>query len=90
MTGGRRKLVCVAELTGMEGDTICLHDIFRFNQVGIDDDGHAYGQFEACGVRPHMLDRLLAEGVEVPSNFFQRRVLVNSKSVVDKKVLEKK
>jgi len=90
LTGGRRKLVNVAELTGMEGDTICLHDIFRFNQVGIGDDGNAYGQFEACGVRPHMLDRLLAEGVEVPSNFFQRRVLANSKSVIDKKVLEKK
>ena len=89
LTGGRRKVVNVVEITGMEGDIICLHDIFCFNQVGIGDDSHAYGQFEACGVRPHLLDRLIAEGVEVPSNFFQHRVLVNSSST-DKKVLEKK
>ena len=89
LTGGRRKVVNVAEITGMEGDTICLHDIFRFNQTGVGKDGHACGQFEACGVRPHLLNKLKAEGVEVPLNFFQHRTLTNSGSS-DEKVLEKK
>ena len=59
----------------MEGDTICLHDIFEFNQTGIDDEGHASGQFEACGVRPLLLNRLQAKGVEVPIDLFKRRIL---------------
>ncbi len=89
LTGGRRKVVNVAEITGMESDTICLHDIFRFNQTGVGKDGHACGQFEACGVRPHLLNKLKAEGVEVPLNFFQHRTLTNSGSS-DEKVVGKK
>lgn len=80
VTGGSRKIVKIVEITGMESDTICLHDIFRFNQIGVDDNGRAYGQFEACGVRPLLLDRLKAEGVEVPPDLFKRRVLVGSDS----------
>ena len=49
MTGGRRRITSIAELTGMEGSTICLSDLFVFNQTGIDADGHAVGNFEACG-----------------------------------------
>ena len=75
MTGGRRKVVKIVEITSMEGDTICLHDIFQFNQTGVDDEGHARGQFEACGVRPLLLNRLQAKGVEVPLDLFKRRVL---------------
>jgi len=88
ITGGSRKINKVVEVTGMEGDTICLHDIFRFNQTGVDDDGNGYGQFEACGVRPRLLERLKAHGVELPHDLFQRRVLskVNptAKEVVEK------
>ena len=75
MTGGRRKVVKIVEITSMEGDTICLHDIFQFNQTGVDDTGHACGQFEACGVRPLLLNRLHAKGAEVPIDLFKRRVL---------------
>jgi pilus assembly protein CpaF len=75
MTGGRRKVVKIVEITSMEGDTICLHDIFQFNQTGVDDKGHASGQFEACGVRPLLLNRLQSKGVDVPLDLFKRRVL---------------
>jgi pilus assembly protein CpaF len=75
LTGGRRKVVNVSEITGMEGDTICLQDLFRFNQMGLGPDGHAQGQFEVCGVRPQLLERLRAEGVSLPPDMFQRRVL---------------
>jgi pilus assembly protein CpaF len=80
MTGGGRKIVKIVEITTMEGDTICLHDIFSFNQTGIDDTGRACGQFEACGVRPLLLNRLQARGVTVPGELFKRRVLVRSGS----------
>ena len=75
MTGGRRKVVKIVEITSMEGDTICLHDIFEYNQTGVDEEGHACGQFEACGVRPLLLNRLQAKGAEVPIDLFKRRVL---------------
>jgi pilus assembly protein CpaF len=80
MAGGGRKIVKIVEITTMEGDTICLHDIFCFNQTGVDDTGKACGQFEACGVRPLLLNRLKAKGVEMPHDLFKRRVLVRSGS----------
>jgi len=75
LTGGRRRVVSVSEITGMEGDIICLQDIFTFRQTGLNEDGHAKGQFEACGVRPKTLERIEAEGVSIPTAIFERRVL---------------
>ncbi|MHC4290068.1 MAG: CpaF family protein [Planctomycetota bacterium] len=75
LVGGRRKIVNIAEITGMEGDTVCLNDIFRFQQQGVDSDGNAYGRFESCGVRPQLVEKLTASGVEMPVTMFQRRVL---------------
>jgi pilus assembly protein CpaF len=73
LTGGRRKIVTVAEISGMEGDVILMQDIFHFVQTGIDADGHAKGRFEASGVRPRALQRMLEEGFELPVELFQRR-----------------
>lgn len=84
LTGGCRKISKIVEITGMESDTICLHDIFQFNQTGVDDTGNAYGHFEACGVRPHLLGRIKAEGVEIPQDLFRRRILERA-SLADKK-----
>jgi len=75
MAGGERKIVQVCEITGMEGETICLHDLFHYNQKGVDAEGNAYGDFEVCGVRPHLLSRLKAHGVEMSPDMFHRRVL---------------
>jgi pilus assembly protein CpaF len=75
LAGGLRKIVQIVEITGMEGDTICLHDIFRFNQQGVDENGNAYGDFEVCGVRPRLLPRLKAYGVEMSPDTFQHRIL---------------
>jgi len=75
LTGGRRRIMSIAEVAGMEGDMILLQDLFRFNQTGIDEEGHAAGDFEACGVRPHLLARLQAEGVSLGARFFTHRLL---------------
>ena len=75
LTGGARRVMSVAEITGTEGDTVCLQELFRFEQTGIDAEGHAVGKFKACGVRPQLLERLNAEGVELPQDFFKTRVL---------------
>ena len=75
LAGGGRKILEISEITGMEGDTICLHEIFHFDQKGVDEDGNAYGDFEVCGVRPRLLSKLKAHGVEMSPDAFQRRVL---------------
>ncbi|MHC4982328.1 MAG: CpaF family protein [Planctomycetota bacterium] len=78
VTGGSRKIIAVSEIVGMEADLICLHDLFVYNQTGIDSEGNAMGHFEACGVRPQLLGRLEAEGVTMPQAFFHRRKLTPS------------
>jgi pilus assembly protein CpaF len=75
LTGGRRKVVRVEEITGMEGETVCLQDIFTYNQTGVDEQGFAAGQFMASGVAPQLLRKLRAEGVDLAPNFFHHRVL---------------
>ncbi len=75
MVGGRRKVLNISEVTGTEGDAVCLQDIFQYKQTGVDNEGNARGHFEACGVRPQMLDRLRDRGAVLPENLFQRRIL---------------
>lgn len=89
MTGGKRRVVKIAEITGLECETICLHDLFHFNQISVDEQGHAYGHFEACGVCPQLLDRLKAKGAEVPRDMFRKRILVKTNDVKDKSLLGK-
>jgi pilus assembly protein CpaF len=76
LQGGPRKITSVVEVLGMEQDVIIMQDIFRFKQLGIDQNGRSYGQFEATGVRPAFVPRLEAAGIKLPSNLFQERVLL--------------
>jgi len=75
LVGGSRKIIQIVEIMGMEQDTICLQDIFRFKQIGVDESGNAYGDFEVCGVRPRLLNRLKIHGIEMPPDTFQQRIL---------------
>jgi pilus assembly protein CpaF len=76
LQGGPRKVTSITEVMGMEQDMIIMQDVFRFKQLGIDQNGRAYGQFEATGVRPSFVSRLEAAGIKLPSNLFQERVLL--------------
>jgi pilus assembly protein CpaF len=76
LQGGPRKVTSISELVGMEGDIIVMQEIFRFKQLGIDQNGRTHGQFEASGVRPGFIPRLEASGIKLPTNLFQERVLM--------------
>jgi pilus assembly protein CpaF len=76
LQGGPRKVTSLTEVMNMEQDMIIMQDIFRYKQLGIDQNGRAYGQFEATGVRPSFVSRLEASGIKLPSNLFQERVLL--------------
>jgi pilus assembly protein CpaF len=75
LTGGRRKVVSVSEITGMEGDQIQMHDLFMFEQDGVDGDGHATGRFVCNGIRPRCADRIEHRGIRLPMELFARRIL---------------
>ena len=70
LTDGGRKLVSLQEVTGMEGDMIAMHEIFRYEQSGVEPSGRVLGQFRASGVRPRFADRLRMYGVAVPDSVF--------------------
>nr|WP_265569673.1 CpaF family protein [Sphingomicrobium nitratireducens] len=71
LSDGRRKLVSLSEITGMEGDVITLQEIFRFRQTGIDSEGIVKGVFEATGIRPRFLDQTMAHGVDLSPELFR-------------------
>jgi pilus assembly protein CpaF len=81
LTGGPRKIMSIAEVQGMEGDTVTMQEIFKFEQVGIDGTGKAYGRFIATGLRPSFLDRLKYSGVNLDPSIFERRVLLADEQV---------
>jgi pilus assembly protein CpaF len=76
LVGGARKVIQVSEITGTANDTIAMHDIFHYEQTGVDDRGFAQGHFIATGIRPHCLERLRSAGVPLPPGLFERRTLV--------------
>jgi pilus assembly protein CpaF len=66
MRDGTRKLLTIAEINGMEGDTITMQDIFLFEQQGVDLKGNVKGIFQPTGIRPRIMDKLFAAGVPIP------------------------
>jgi pilus assembly protein CpaF len=70
LTDGTRKLMSLQEITGMEGNTITMQEIFSFQQKGIGPDGNVRGRFAFCGVRPRFIDRFRAAGIRVSPELF--------------------
>jgi len=66
MDDGRRRIVSIVEIVGMEEDVISTQEIFRFRRAGRTAAGGVAGEFETTGVRPRFLDALVARGIELP------------------------
>lgn len=75
LQGGPRKITHITEVLNLEQDTVIMQDIFLFVQDGIDENGRAFGHFEATGVRPSFMHRLEQAGVRLPANLFAARRL---------------
>jgi pilus assembly protein CpaF len=71
LSDGRRRLLSVSEIVGMEGETITMQEIFRFRMQGRDENNMVIGHFEATGIRPKLLDELAAHGVSLNSDLFR-------------------
>jgi pilus assembly protein CpaF len=70
LSDGRRKVVSISEIVGMEVDVITMQEIFRFEREGIGPDGRVAGRFAPTGIRPQFADRLSAHGIRLPSEMF--------------------
>ena len=71
LADGRRKLISLSEITGMEGEVITMQETFRFRQTGVDAEGVVQGRFEATGIRPRFLDQVMAHGITLSADLFR-------------------
>ena len=74
LVDGTRKIVSIQEITGMEGETITMQEIFGFKQTGIGEDGKIKGHYYATGLVPLFNKRLKAFGVGLPESMFNPSV----------------
>ncbi|HMM39862.1 MAG TPA: CpaF family protein [Desulfovibrio sp.] len=67
---GSRKLLSFQEITGMEGDTVTMQEIFAFEQTGVGQNGRVQGRFLARGIRPKFAAKLEAQGIVFEPGLF--------------------
>ena len=71
MSDGSRRVTSIAELTGMEGETITMQEIFMYERTGVDAQGQVLGRFKSTGIRPRFAERLKSFGMQLPRAFFE-------------------
>lgn len=67
---GRRRLVSIQEISGMEGEVITMSEIFTYRRAGVDAQGNVLGRLEATGVVPAFHKRSAVRGIDLPVSVF--------------------
>ena len=67
---GRRRLVSLQEINGMEGDVVTMSEIFAFERTGVDAAGNVQGELRPTGVVPAFQKRLARRGLDLPASLF--------------------
>jgi pilus assembly protein CpaF len=73
LSDGKRKLVSLQEITGMEGDVITTQEIFKFERQGIGAEGAVLGELIPTGIRPSFAERLRLAGIPLAADLFERK-----------------
>lgn len=71
MSDGRRRVLSVQEITGMDGDLITMQEIFGYRQDGVRPNGEVDGAFYSSGIFPRMADRFASRGLSIPLEIFE-------------------
>ena len=71
LSDGSRRVTSISEITGMEGETITMQEIFMYERTGVDKEGQVIGRFKPTGIRPRFAERLKACGLQLPRVFFE-------------------
>jgi pilus assembly protein CpaF len=75
---GSRKIMNITEVTGMEGETVVMQDIFRFDEEGESEEGKVLGNFVPGGMRPNCEQRLRNHGFSLPTTMFMNRTSMSA------------
>ena len=69
LTDGTRRIISIAEITGMEGDVVQMQEVFQFERTGTDASGKVLGHFRSTGIRPKFAERFKQYGMQLPAFF---------------------
>ena len=72
LSDGKRRVISLAEVTGMEGEVVTMQDIFVYKKMGIGENGEVLGEFVPTGIRPKFAERLVTSGIHLPLDMFER------------------
>jgi len=71
MSDGKRRMISISEVVGMEGDVITMQEIFKFNRQATDSQGRIIGRYSATGIRSKYAERFRQWGYELPASLFK-------------------
>lgn len=74
---GTRKIITIAEVTGVEQDRVQTADVFVFERAGVNESGKVQGKFKWTGYQPKLLDRFRIAGINLPQTVWDEVVPVN-------------
>jgi pilus assembly protein CpaF len=77
MSDGTRRVINIAEITGMESDMMSMQDIFSFVRRGVGPNGKVVGSFRPSGIRPKFMEKLRVAGILLPTEIFEKTTEVN-------------
>ncbi len=67
---GSRHIIQISEITGLEGDTVLMQDLFAFD-YNTGDDSSSPGKLVATGITPNFTDQLKDHGVDLSPEHFR-------------------
>ena len=67
---GKRRLVSLQEINGMEGEVITMSELFRFEREGLDEEGNVLGELKPTGIIPAFHKELKRKGIDIPVELF--------------------
>ena len=67
---GKRKIVSVQEINGMEGEIITMSEIFSYQREGMDENNNVIGELRSTGIVPGFYRELQRKGIEIPIELF--------------------
>ena len=74
LSDGSRRVTTITEVAGMEGAVITLQDIFTMERLGLDQNGKVLGRFKSNGIRPRFAEKMMAQGISLPTQMFEEDV----------------
>jgi pilus assembly protein CpaF len=67
---GKRKIVSIQEINGMEGDIVTMSELFKFEREGLDSDNNVLGELRPTGIVPAFYRELQRKGIDIPIELF--------------------